>query len=75
MIPHTFSETAKDFVLKLLEKDPTKRLGYNGADEVKQHSFFHSINWDDVLAQKKLPPIVPLLTKSTDLRHFAKVII
>jgi ribosomal protein S6 kinase alpha-5 len=39
-IPKTFSSEAKDFILKLLTKDPGTRLGSQGAKEVKNHSFF-----------------------------------
>lgn len=72
-MPYTFSETAKDFVSKLLIKDPTQRLGYNGAEEIMRHPFFNSIKWDEIISLKKQPPIIPLLTRSTDLRHFPKV--
>lgn len=38
--PKTFSHEVKDFVQRLLTKDPSKRLGSNGAEEVKLHPFF-----------------------------------
>ena len=35
------SEDAKDIILKLLEKDPIKRLGsHGGIEEIKKHPFF-----------------------------------
>ena len=34
-------------------KDPEKRLGRKGADEIKQHSWFSEINWKD-LSEKKV---------------------
>lgn len=39
-IPKSFSSEAKDFILKLLTKDPHERLGSRGAAEVKKHKFF-----------------------------------
>jgi hypothetical protein len=30
----------REFILALLTKDPRRRLGANGADEVKFHRFF-----------------------------------
>jgi serine/threonine protein kinase len=42
-IPRTFSKVAKDFILKLLTKSPAKRLGANGAHEIKSHPFFEVI--------------------------------
>ena len=39
--------------LKLLQKDPEKRLGYkNGFAELKQHPFFLMMNMDDILERK-----------------------
>lgn len=48
------SSEAKDLLLELLVKDPTRRLGGGPADasEVKQHLFFESINWEDLEAKK-----------------------
>ena len=35
----------QDQVLKLLDPNPEKRLGHNGAQEIKDHPFFKSIFW------------------------------
>jgi len=43
---------ARDLLEKLLNRDPTKRLGANGAKEIKNHKFFESIDWKR-LEQKK----------------------
>jgi len=48
---------------KLLEKDPAKRLGKNGADEIKKHKWFKGINWKDVFNRKIDPPIPYLKRK------------
>ena len=40
------SPEAKDFMQRLMTLDPAKRLGANGADEVKAHPFFTGIDWD-----------------------------
>lgn len=39
---------AKDLIKKLLTMDPEKRLGANGADEIKGHPYLKTINWDMV---------------------------
>jgi serine/threonine protein kinase len=39
-MPNSFSADARDFVLRLLVKDPAKRLGAKGADDIKKHPFF-----------------------------------
>lgn len=48
-----------DLIGRLLEKDPTKRLGYNrGASEIKQHVFFKGLKWD-LLTEVLRPPFIP----------------
>ncbi|MED6183007.1 hypothetical protein PIB30_033914 [Stylosanthes scabra] len=48
-----------DLIEKLLEKDPTARLGYTrGADEIKEHKFFHGVRWD-MLTEVVRPPFIP----------------
>lgn len=48
------SFAAKDLIDRLLEPDPSKRLGVNGAQEVKNHPFFKGVNWDNL--RKQAPP-------------------
>uniref|UniRef100_A0A0E0AXB8 non-specific serine/threonine protein kinase n=1 Tax=Oryza glumipatula TaxID=40148 RepID=A0A0E0AXB8_9ORYZ len=48
-----------DLISRLLERDPMKRLGYQGgADEVRAHPFFAGVAWDmlDVVSR---PPYIP----------------
>lgn len=37
--------------------DVDKRLGYHGADEVKNHPFFKGVNWNNIKALKV--PFIP----------------
>eukprot|EP00831_Metopus_contortus_P055051 TRINITY_DN46458_c0_g1_i1.p1 TRINITY_DN46458_c0_g1~~TRINITY_DN46458_c0_g1_i1.p1 ORF type:complete len:123 (-),score=30.45 TRINITY_DN46458_c0_g1_i1:125-493(-) len=58
------SKTAIDLIQKLLCRNPHNRLGARGAQEIKPHSFFKSIQWDFVLARKqKMMPIEPAIPK------------
>jgi protein-serine/threonine kinase len=59
--PNFLSENAKDLINKLLERNPLKRLGsgQKDAEEIKTHSFFQTVNWEDVLAKKIKPPFIP----------------
>jgi len=57
LIPHHIPKTAKDFILKLLTKNPRLRLGAKGLEYVKRHPFFGSdIDWD-AIAQKRVSAI------------------
>ncbi|XP_057797908.1 serine/threonine-protein kinase UCN-like [Salvia miltiorrhiza] len=44
---------------ELLEKDPTRRLGYwRGAAEIKEHRFFRGLRWE-LLTEVSRPPFLP----------------
>ncbi|KAH9938258.1 kinase response regulator receiver domain-containing protein [Fomitopsis serialis] len=60
------SPEAKDFMQRLMTQDPSRRLGANGADEVKDHPFFAGIDWDKVTATEAA--FIPQVTdpESTD---------
>ncbi len=73
--PKSMSMELRDLIWKLLAKEPEKRLGHKGADQVKSHSFFKGINWDDVLKKKLKAPFVPTLNSEEDVRYFRDVII
>lgn len=48
-----------DLISRLLEKDPSKRLGYvRGASEIKEHEFFRGVKWD-LLTEVMRPPFIP----------------
>ncbi len=51
-----FSPAAKDLITKLLERDPEKRLGAKGAEEVMNHEFFKNINWESLSNPSKANP-------------------
>jgi serine/threonine kinase 38 len=44
-------------ILKRLICDADQRLGRNGADEIKAHPFFKSLDWDAL--REMTPPYIP----------------
>ncbi len=38
--PKSISKEAKDIIMALMEKDPEKRLGSKGANDIKGHPWF-----------------------------------
>ncbi|XP_041353534.1 ribosomal protein S6 kinase alpha-5-like [Gigantopelta aegis] len=71
-IPKSFSPQVKDFIQKLLIKDPARRLGSRGAEEVKKHPFFKGLDWD-LLAKNKIPaPFVPQIGHELDVSNFSE---
>lgn len=56
-----------DLIGRLLEKDPTRRLGYaRGACEIKEHEFFRGLRWD-LLTEVLRPPFIPSRDDDGDL--------
>lgn len=70
--PPYVSDVAKDICAKLLNRDPTKRLGSGPGDaaEVKAHPFFASIDWVALYELRVPIPFVPAVTSSLDTSQF-----
>ncbi|KAJ2883818.1 rim15, signal transduction response regulator [Coemansia aciculifera] len=62
------SSEARDFITRLLCRDPKRRLGYNGAAEVKAHPIFAGIDWDTLLETQ--PAFVPHVDDVEDTDYF-----
>ena len=43
----------------MLNKDPTKRLGYNGYQDILNHKFFSSLNIELLKTKQLTPPYIP----------------
>jgi len=70
--PKGMNEPAKSFISGLLEKDPKKRLGARGVDQIKSHPFFMNINWSAMEQRKVKPPLKPKVSSQTDVNNFAE---
>lgn len=65
-IPSYVSPSASDIIIRLLERNPRKRLGtFVGADEIKRHPFFKEIDFEKV-KRKEYPMSEPYLKKRFD---------
>uniref|UniRef100_A0A3Q1B0E7 Serum/glucocorticoid regulated kinase family member 3 n=1 Tax=Amphiprion ocellaris TaxID=80972 RepID=A0A3Q1B0E7_AMPOC len=65
------SSTAWSILQGLLEKDGTNRLGSrDDFNEIRAHSFFSSINWDDLEQKKIPPPFIPNVSSYCDISNF-----
>ena len=60
-----------DFINALLIKNPNKRLGSKGANELKNHPWMKDIVWEDIEKKRLIPPFKPVLLH--DFEYFAKL--
>lgn len=55
-------------ILKRLICDADQRLGRNGADEIKAHPFFKSLDWDAL--REMTPPYIPQIVSDISNENF-----
>eukprot|EP01113_Clastostelium_recurvatum_P040396 TRINITY_DN6280_c0_g2_i1.p1 TRINITY_DN6280_c0_g2~~TRINITY_DN6280_c0_g2_i1.p1 ORF type:complete len:776 (-),score=234.31 TRINITY_DN6280_c0_g2_i1:73-2400(-) len=55
---------ARDLIRRLLTPEPTLRIGFGGADEVKAHPFFRDTNWPALYDKRENGLLVPWLKTS-----------
>ncbi|XP_068609117.1 microtubule-associated serine/threonine-protein kinase 3 [Brachionichthys hirsutus] len=59
---------AQELITLLLRQNPLDRMGAGGAAEVKQHQFFHNLDWNSLLRQKA--EFIPQLESEDDTSYF-----
>ena len=64
--------SGNDIINKLLEKDSARRFGTvrGGVEDVKNHPWFSTINWDKLVNQDIAAPFVPSLKNALDTSMF-----
>jgi len=71
LFPPDMSHDAKSVMTGLLQRDPSRRLGHNGGEEIKRHPFFaRHIDWNKLLAKKIQPPFKPSVESVLDVANF-----
>lgn len=75
MFPKHFSPIMVDFLERLLEKNPEKRLGCGilGEEEIRKHKWFASIDWGLLVKKEIKPPFKPILKSEVDTSYFDPV--
>ncbi|KAL1679493.1 kinase-like domain-containing protein [Schizophyllum commune] len=69
--PPDMSSEARSVMTGLLQRDPSKRLGHNGGEEIKRHPFFAKyVDWGKLLAKKIQPPFKPSVESVLDVANF-----
>lgn len=70
VFPSKVDNVTRDFLSKLLERDPTRRLGTKSPDEIKNHPYFDSIDWDKIYKKEIEPPFIPSIKNENDVSCF-----
>ena len=68
--PDGFDKDAKDLLIGLLSRDPSRRLGRNGAQEIKDHPFFRQLSWRRLMMKGYIPPFKPPVSSAMDTSNF-----
>lgn len=68
--PEIVPSDAKSLLTRLLDRDPARRLGANGAAEIKSHRFFETIDWKRLLQKKIQPSFRPNVLNAMDTANF-----
>ena len=61
------SSDAQNLIYSFLT-EASQRLGVNGIEEIKKHSFFNDFNWETIREMK--PPFIPQLSTPDDTKYF-----
>ena len=68
-IQEGWSLEAADCINKLLQRKPAKRLGVNGAKDVKKHIWFKNYPWNDLYNFKLTSPFIPPNEDNFDYKY------
>jgi len=68
--PEIVPNDAKSLLIRLLDRDPARRLGANGAAEIKSHRFFETVDWKRLLQKKIQPTFRPNVMNAMDTANF-----
>jgi len=70
--PRHFDAKAKDLIKRLLTHDRAKRFGClkNGAEDIKKHKWYKTMEWDLLLSRQLPPPFIPAVRSPDDTSMF-----
>lgn len=66
------SDEIKTFISMLLERDPKKRLGRTGPEEIMQHQWFDDMDFNRLIAKKIKAPYIPECKPESQIKREVK---
>lgn len=73
-MPQFLSNEAQGLLRSLFKRNPINRLGsaVDGAEEIKRHPFFSTIDWNKLYRREISPPFKPAVAQPDDTYYFDK---
>ncbi|XP_056413395.1 ribosomal protein S6 kinase alpha-1 isoform X4 [Hyla sarda] len=73
-MPQFLSSEAQGLLRALFKRNPINRLGSgtDGAEEIKRHPFFSTIDWNKLYRREISPPFKPAVSQPDDTYYFDK---
>ena len=73
-LPMYLTSEAHSLIKALLQRDPSKRLGYgpSGFEQVKKHPFFKTVNWKKLEKREVPSPFKPVVNGTDCVNNFDK---
>uniref|UniRef100_A0A8C3ASD3 non-specific serine/threonine protein kinase n=1 Tax=Cyclopterus lumpus TaxID=8103 RepID=A0A8C3ASD3_CYCLU len=71
-MPQFLSAEAQSLLRALFKRNPSNRLGScaDGAEEIKRHGFFSTIDWNKLFRRELKPPFKPAVARPDDTFYF-----
>ena len=68
----SFNQESESLIKHLLEPDLSKRYGnlVNGVNDIKNHAFFKTFNWEKLMTEEILAPYIPKISGEGDISNF-----
>ncbi|CEF59401.1 cGMP-dependent protein kinase 1 [Strongyloides ratti] len=70
--PDDMPDTTIYFICALCRLNPKDRLGYKNIDEIRNHSWFETFDFEEFRDHKMYPPIIPKVDSMWDTCNFNK---
>lgn len=70
--PAHFTVTAKNVLLRLLDKEASQRLGSKGAQEIKMSEFFMPLDFQKLIGREIEAPFKPEVSNEEDTKYVPK---
>jgi len=70
--PAHFTVSSKNVLLRLLDKEASRRLGSKGAEEIKMSEFFKPLDFQKLIGREITPPFKPEVSNEEDTKYVPK---